>query len=355
MNEYRYAGSGVYRSTPKQNRYAVAKTAEQQTHSAKTFTVLGVEVDKETNDKFSRRTWEVNGKRYSLLGVNLWATSKEIASAFPEDSAAARNAFASILDELEAVNPQGVATAREKLNQTSIEITGERVQKMKHENFVSYLEELKNIYQSDLNKRKEIEKRFQQAKTEYEESQKSAVGEIDAIIAKGNFLQAEQVYKSAVSEFTEKHYAKTDALRGEMLSHLTEFYRADPSKLDEKGMKFLSSGIATPAELEHLAEEYKANPTMLRVIGKHAKDLAEKCKDRHSKDFIACMRLSQNANRLAGGAANGDEIKIFDTLSELVSRGVCKEHYLTYGSFEKTFDKYYNELAENMKSVDRLS
>lgn len=356
MSNQKYVGGGVWRSVSKPINYAFQrKTVQKQEEKPLARTVLGVEVDKKTYDRYSERTWNINGKSYDLLGVMLWTTSKEIATAYPEDSAEARKAFAEILNELDTINPEGVAAARSKLNNTIFEITGEKV--MKHKNFGGYLEELKAVYESNRGRREALEKRYKEDRAVYEEIIKTSTG-VDALIAQGKLAESEQTYAKNVEELKRKHNEDVNNIRKTMLEHLTEFYRADPSKIDDKAMQFVNSGVATPAELEHLAEQYKANPTMLRMIGMHASKIADNYKRDNTsvgrEKYLTLRRLSEEAEGLTMDVSASDEIAIFNGLAAFAERGVCREEYQTAG-FASKWDEIYAEADGEMKAVDRLT
>ncbi len=360
MSNQKYVASGVWRSVSKPN--ASAARVDKKEEKKKPLTVLGVEVDKLTHDRYSSRVWNINGREYSLLGVMLWATSKEIATAYPEDSKAARVAFASILDEIETANPEGVADARRKLDNTIMEITGERMMKpVKHNNFGGYLEDIDTIYKADREQREALDAKFKQLKADYEAVTKAHPGidDPERLIAQGNFLAAERKYKADIDNLSQKHIESINAVRNEMAEHLTEFYRADPANLDEKAMQFLNSGIATPAELEHLAGQFKSNPTMLRMIGQHAKDIAEKYSNERNTDirnekYLKPLRLSVMANGLTTDVAKRDELAVFNGLAAFAERGVTRSEYQSAG-FAAKWNDIYTEAVEKMRTVDRLA
>lgn len=359
MSNQKYVAGGVWRSVSKPN--ASAARVDKKEEKKKPLTVLGVEVDKLTHDRYSSRVWNINGREYSLLGVMLWATSKEIATAYPEDSKAARAAFASILDEIETANPEGVADARRKLDNTIMEITGERMMKpVKHINFGGYLEDINAIYKADREQREKIDAELNQAKAKYKELSKTnlAPDDPERTIARGKLFETEGKYRTQIEELTLRHIESVNAVRNEMLEHLTEFYRADPGKLDEKAIQFINSGIATPAELEHLAGQFKANPTMLRMIGQHAKKLKDKYKQHNTaeerKNYVKLMRLSNVADNLTADVNKCNEISIFNGLAAFAERGVTRNEYQAAG-FAAKWNDIYTEAVEKMRTVDRLA
>lgn len=359
MSNYSYVGGGVFRSVSKPKAYTGPAAREEK---KKPHTILGVEVDEATYNRYKMRAWDINGKEYSLLGVMLWATSKEIATAYPEDAKAARAVFASILDELEPVNADGVNAARRKLDNTAIEITGERMMKgMRRKNFGGYLEDIDAIYKADRKQRETLDANFKQLKAEYEAITKAhpRIDDPERVIAQGNLLAAERKYKTDIDNLAQKHTKSINAVRNEMAEHLTEFYRADPGKLDEKAMQFLNSGIATPGELEHLAGQFKSNPTMLRMIGQHAKGITEKYSKGRStaagnEKYLKLLRLGALADGLTTDVASKDELAIFNGLAAFAERGVTRDAYQGAG-FAAKWDQFYNEAVDKMQAVDRLA
>lgn len=56
-------------------------------------------------------------------------------------------------------------------------------------------------------------------------------------------------------------------------------YGLNPEKLDMNALELLKSGIMTDSELQTMAQNFKGNPTMRRMIGKYAKERADKDPD----------------------------------------------------------------------------
>lgn len=354
MQTERHMGGGVIRRVSKQP-HKTGNGGRIEAPIAKKYTVLGVEVDKRTREKYEARSWMINGKEYSLLGVQLWATSKEIAAAYPEDSKAAREVFAEVLNELAAYNPDGAEEAQRKLNNTALEITSERMIKpMQHKNFSGYLEDVQNIYKADRAEREKLQEKFDRAKAENEVAQKDhGMSEAGRIIAKADFLRAEEEYNNTLAALIQKHTKAVDAVRQEMAAHLSEFYRATPEKMDQSVMQFLNTGIATPSELLAIAEQHKRNPTMLRVIGQHAAGMLDKY-DRHSAEFKQLALLDNKAQKLTGTNAGADEMRVFNGAAEFALRGISGRSNMT-NAFDKQWATVFAEYQDKMRGVDMLA
>lgn len=68
-----------------------------------------------------------------------------------------------------------------------------------------------------------------------------------------------------------KAKADADTVRGEVERDFCGMYSARPEDVDSKTVELLKSGILTDTELTNLANQYRTNAAMRRIIGSYAK------------------------------------------------------------------------------------
>lgn len=287
------------------------------------YYILEQEVDKKTFDKYKDNTYEIGGVMRNLLGVQVWAKSKDIAESFPEEAAQAKAIYDQILSEISA-QPQ---TKQKKT-------------------FHSFLDRLMDAYREELGHYKEIHDAFDIAQKEWDSMQADRnAPEHIKLIARGDYerakLNLDQHKMDAYHAFQEK----AKQIRKEMDNFAADFYRADPSRIDQNAMQLLNSGIMSAAEVEHLAMQYRDNPTMLRLFGQHAAKKSSEMSGVHNQTEAAKWRQVAGLLNISdrSGALGG-----FDTLV-----GRC-ETALNYEKFvgnskglaaQKTMDMTYSAVV----------
>lgn len=91
---------------------------------------------------------------------------------------------------------------------------------------------------------------------------------------------------------------------------------ATPDGIDQNGLELLKSGILTADDMESLVSKYDGNPTMLRLAGKYAKEMADTMKD--PSDAPARARLYGICAAVKDG--EGRAMRAFDTLVSIADR-----------------------------------
>lgn len=107
-------------------------------------------------------------------------------------------------------------------------------------------------------------------------------GEREAKKARAHLaLLAEQdSFRAVKNKIWEEFDAKVKTIRSELLAVIKQDNLASPASVDNNGMELLKSGILTADDFEGLASRYDANPTMLRLISRYAKEAADKVEDK---------------------------------------------------------------------------
>lgn len=210
---------------------------------------------------------------------------------------------------------------------------------MRHENFKDYAADAKKVYDTAIVSYRDIVEQWRQAQEKWKDAQQERLSEYDAAISKAAYMQAEQDYKNnmqALQDGTQKHIVD---IRSEMETHVNEFYRADPSKLDMNTLRLLDSGILNDQELITLASANRSNVTMLRMI---ASNMADKCKTaRGAKEHGSLLMISK---QLASLETGGKELEWFDNVTAWGDRCLDSDTYFADVN-SKHFDRIYNQIA----------
>ena len=116
------------------------------------------------------------------------------------------------------------------------------------------------------------------------------------------------------------------------------YNRATGDKLDLATVELLKSGILSDNEIKALADDFKGNVAMLRIIGKYAEERA-------SKDNMEMTVLSHNLKNA--------EIPYREPLDRLVfwSENGLKDDTIKAMAHNNHYENTYNELVEQSEGV----
>lgn len=155
---------------------------------------------------------------------------------------------------------------------------------------------------------------------------------------------AQDEYCKAYKELNADYTSKRNALRSEFEEYLNDHYSASPDKLDGATMQLLSTGICTAADLSRLATRHKDNPTMLRIIGSHAKKMY---KEPHlSDDDSRILAAVQNA---ANKATGKEEMAIFKAAEVSLAYGMGDNYRVAtkmHSTVEGKWGDFLSDMAE---------
>lgn len=282
--------------------------------SSKEYYLLGRYVNKQMFEKYNNERFPFFGRMLGLDSIHLFATDEEIARQFPAQAAEAKAIIANIERDIDAAQNSGKRS------------------------FHSFMEALQDIFKTEMEKRNAGKKAFEIAEADYKATMDDPKApEYIRVIALGDFERAKMTWKQIQQDAQDNFKAKTGALRAQMADYAADVYRADPSKIDHNALQLLNADIMSPDEVEHLADNYRDNPTMLRLIGKYAADkfnstLNERDRTRGAKwaSLKGLQTLSDSSAAIAG----------FDYLADF-----CRKVFLDDRSAESRyyhFDRMYH-------------
>lgn len=299
------------------------------------YTIGDVEVDAETWNKYSQRDYDLGGGvPITLRGVQLRATSKEMAALDPAEAAEAKRIIAKIVSE----------------------ITGKGVKNMNKPNTAKeYMDALKEVYNESRASYVDLQKKLDEAKRKLDAATK------DFNTASGSEKQLNEALMNsaqqelrATEEYTRRERrnilgafnSKTRKLREEFSSFLDGFYSAAPENLDNATVELLRSGICTPREMLRFSEANSGNPTMLRVIGSYAEKMLTSRSSPEDKAYL--LPVTQRA----AAAQTGDrEMRIFDDAAAVLQRGIGDNPGVSDKMHETFCEGRWPEFLSNMESL----
>lgn len=276
------------------------------------------EVDKKTFDKYKDQTFEVGGVKRNLLGVGVWATSREIAEACPEEAAEAKAIYDRILSEISSANP-------------------------KKKTFQSFLEDLQTIYKEEVANYNAVQNAFSIAEKDYNATMADRTApEHIKLIARGDFERAKLTFEQNRAGVQDRYNARVKELRQQMADFTADVYRATPDRIDQSAMQLLEIGIMSADEMDHLANKYRDNPPMMRVIGEYAMRKAKSFKDYEKDKAWSYERLGRSLSNITD---NGNALSGFDQMADYGRQGLGKDAVIVR-IHEKHWDRLYGNARE---------
>ena len=117
--------------------------------------------------------------------------------------------------------------------------------------------------------------------------------------ARAQLLEAEHTFRATESRVWAEFDRQKEAIRRELESDVRASSTVDPDAIDANALELLKSGILTAADVFSLVNKYDANVTMLRLISKHAKELADdKNTDAKTRGqlYVLCSQIGNGKN-----------------------------------------------------------
>ena len=276
------------------------------------------EVDKKTFDKYKDQTFEVGGVKRNLLGVGVWATSREIAEACPEEAAEAKAIYDRILSEISTVAP-------------------------KKKTFHSFLEDLQTIYKEEVANYNAVQTAFSIAEKDYNATMADRTApEHIKLIARGDYERAKLVFEQNRMKAQDSYNNRVRTLRQQMAEFTADVYRATPDRIDQSAMQLLNTGIMSADEMEHLANKYLDNPPMMRIIGQYAMQKAESF---GTFDADKARNYRVLGHKLGSVSDGGEALKGFDAMADFGRNGLGKDAVIAR-AHEKHWDRLYGNACE---------
>ena len=118
--------------------------------------------------------------------------------------------------------------------------------------------------------------------------------------AKAALLEAEHTFKAAESRVWAEFDRQKEAIRRDLESEVRATSTVDPDAIDTNALELLKSGILTVDDVFSLVSKYDDNITMLRLISKTAKELADDKKRTDAKTrgllYTLCDQIGNGKN-----------------------------------------------------------
>lgn len=123
--------------------------------------------------------------------------------------------------------------------------------------------------------------------------------------------EAERRFINRSHGIWEDFRAKRAQIRAELETANRAANLASPDAIDHNALELLKSGVLSTEDMAHFAEHYDSNPTMLRLIGKYAKDAAAAHEEQGD------LRSAAVFNKIALDVSKGHSraVRRFDELS----------------------------------------
>ena len=129
--------------------------------------------------------------------------------------------------------------------------------------------------------------------------------------ARAQLLEAEHTFRAAESRVWAEFDRQKEAIRRDLESKVRASSTVDPDAIDANALELLKSGILTADDVFSLVDKYDSNITMLRLISKTAKELADdKNTDAKTRGqlYVLCSQI---------GSGKNSTMRNFDDLVEI--------------------------------------
>lgn len=129
--------------------------------------------------------------------------------------------------------------------------------------------------------------------------------------AKAALLEAEHTFRATESRVWAEFDRQKAGIRADLERDVRASSTVDPDAIDTNALALLKSGILTADDIFSMVDKYDSNITMLRLISKHAKELADdKDADPNTRGALYAL-----CNRIGNG--KNSTIRSFDDLCQI--------------------------------------
>lgn len=241
--------------------------------------------------------------------------------------------------------------ARAEEEGKATEETQNGAENMKHTETAEYFEDLKSAYTQSRAVYEELANAQAAENEKYRLTQQDhAAGKIserEYTIALANHINAEDTIKHNFEAARAAFAESATATRAELAAFLANKYEMDGGDIDETALKLLNAGICNAADLAKLAETFKSNATMKRIIAKHAAEL-EKNAAPDSDEQKAARALGYHLTHTNDGTA---ELEAFDSLVNWAGRGIDDKGDYTTRVFDRHFTDAYETVINGIREI----
>ena len=166
--------------------------------------------------------------------------------------------------------------------------------------------------------------------------------EYDAKAARyeAEYVEAKAEYEKLRREMRDYKAGGLQPIRSELEKALADAFAANPEHLDAATLELLKSGILSADEHNRLIDKATAdnNPTMVRLIAKHAKDRADQADADRNTDAARAFR----AVAYKGNSVNGNSyLEAFDVMTSCFNRCMNNTALISH------WDELNGEIVEN--------
>lgn len=295
-----------------------------------------LEVDENTYSKYNREYYQLgDGVSRNLRGVMLYAESTELAAEYPEMAEAVKKIIAGITAEITGKGEENTMNTPK--------------------NAMDYLNTLHDVYAESraaydvaADKLEKVREFYETCESDYKKDS-SAYNLSMFNIAREKLNIAQDEYRAAYKEINADYTSKRNALRTEFEDYLNDHYSASPDKLDGATMQLLGTGVCTASDLSRLAARHKDNPTMLRIIGGHAKKMY---KEPHLSDDDS--RILSAVQNVANKATGKEEMDIFKAAEVSLAYGMG-DNYRVATKMHSTVEGKWGDFLSDMAEASGIS
>lgn len=117
--------------------------------------------------------------------------------------------------------------------------------------------------------------------------------------AKAALLEAEHTFRAAESRVWAEFDRQKESIRRDLESEVRATSTVEPDAIDANALELLKSGILTADDIFSMVGKYDSNITMLRLISKTAKELADdKNTDAKTRGqlYVLCSQIGNGKN-----------------------------------------------------------
>ena len=282
----------------------------------------GFKLTEEQIKDLESRTFIVGGKSYNMRNLWLMAISKDFKE-YPEEQAEALKIYNALAEEL--------GQAESKATQPLI---ADRVKG----GFVDYFVKAKEVHTKVAEQLRKLNQELEQAKTDFENLSKQNRNDMYLQNQyKVAWLNAQNTYHDETERLKATLNLEYERLRTGLNEKLVDFYKPNGKAIDNDTVALLNSGIKlSEKEINALADTYKENPTMIRLISGY-------CENNGIRNGVV---LSLNRLATSEGVA---EMTEFNKLTELSQSMFTKDgkHWGEPNNYEAIFDGKIQTIANS--------
>lgn len=154
------------------------------------------------------------------------------------------------------------------------------------------------------------------------------------------YVEAKAEYEKLRRDMRDNKANGLQPIRSELERAVADAFAANPEHLDAATLELLKSGILSADEHNRLIDKATAdnNPTMVRLIAKHAKDRAAQADEDRNPDTARAFR----AVAYKGNSVNGNSyLEAFDVMTSCFNRCMKNTALMSH------WDELNGEIVEN--------